>query len=122
VEGFGWQGNRLRPTPETGVVRIEAKVSEAPLGGGHPQPPLLPLGGQPRPRGVKAHDTTAAGRRHGKKLRTFTHIYSIFTLLLRYLYDLLPAVCHTPQRQSARRLCIEGQQPGAETQARALCS
>jgi hypothetical protein len=32
IEGFGRQGNRLRPTPETGVVRIEAKVGEAPLG------------------------------------------------------------------------------------------
>ena len=45
TEGFGRQGKGLRSTPETGVVQIEAKVSEAPLAGGHPRPPLLLRGG-----------------------------------------------------------------------------
>ena len=69
VEGFGRQGKGLRPTPETGVVRIEAKIGEAPLAGGHPRPPLLPRGGSSRQRGIKTHDTTAALHRHGKTLR-----------------------------------------------------
>src|SRR6266446_4361350 len=30
--------------------------------------------------------------------------YSIFTRLLRLLYDFPPPVCHTPQRQGGRRL------------------
>src|SRR5215475_12173320 len=87
IEGFGSQGNRLRPTPETSIVRIEAKVGEAPLSGGHLRPPLLPIENRPRPRGVKAHDTTAAVYRHGKTLRTFTktlqHRYANFTAPLR---------------------------------------
>jgi hypothetical protein len=36
VEDFGCQGNRLHTTPETGVVWIEAKVSEVTPRGGHP--------------------------------------------------------------------------------------
>ena len=92
-EGFGRQGNGLRPTPETGVVRIEAKVGKhhweegihdllfSHLGVGHvsevskrmiPQPPA----------------------KHGKTLRAFTKIYSIFTRLLRHLYDFPPTICH----------------------------
>lgn len=45
IEGFGRQGNGLRTTPETGVVRIEAKVSEAPLRGSHMQTSLGPVMG-----------------------------------------------------------------------------
>jgi len=32
--------------------------------------------------------------------------YSIFTRLLRYLYDFPPTICHTPQRQGRWRLVI----------------
>src|SRR4030095_8595347 len=86
IEGFGCQGNRLRPTPETGVVRIEAKVCEAPLRGGHLRPPLA-IENWPQPRGLKAQNPTAAIYRHGKTLRAFTktlqHRYAIFTPPLR---------------------------------------
>src|SRR3989442_11376609 len=50
-------------------------------------------------RGVQAHDTTAAGRKHGKKLRLLPECYSIFTRLLRHLYDFPPTICHTLPRQ-----------------------
>src|SRR5262249_52266121 len=87
VKGFGRQRNGLRPTPETGVVWIEAKVSEAPLREGHPHPPLLPLRGRSRQRGVKTYRTTVALRRHSKTRRAFTkilqYLYATFTAPLR---------------------------------------
>src|SRR5262245_33954 len=118
IEGFGCQGNRLRPTPETGVVRIEAKVGEAPLRGGHLRPPL-PIENWPRPRGVKAHDTTAAVYRHGKTLsELLLKHYSIITQFLRHLYDFLPSVCHTPQCQGRSRLVIRAGDSGSASRLR----
>ena len=52
LEGFGRQGNGLCPTPETGVVRIKAKVGEAPLGGSHRQTSLGLAIGQPQHHGL----------------------------------------------------------------------
>ena len=55
-------------------------------------------------RGSKTHHTTAVVCRHGKTLRILLKRYSIFTRLLRPLYDFPPPVCHTPQCQGGRRL------------------
>src|SRR5215510_14251215 len=94
----------MRPTPETGVVRIEAKVSEAPLGGGHTLPPRIPIGGRPHQRGVKVHDTTAAVLRHSKRSGLLPKCYSIFTRLLRDLYDFPRLIRHSLQRQAGHCL------------------
>jgi hypothetical protein len=46
--GFGCQGKGLRPTPEAGVVRIEAEVGKTPLRGSHMQTSLGLAMGQPQ--------------------------------------------------------------------------
>ena len=49
VESFGRQRHQLRPTPETGVVRIEAEVGKAPLRGRHKYTSRAPAMGPPSP-------------------------------------------------------------------------
>jgi hypothetical protein len=50
------------------------------------------------------YDTTAVGGRHGKTPWILRKRYSIFTRLLRTLYNFPPPVCHTLQRQGGHRL------------------
>ena len=82
------------------------------------------------------YHTTAGGGWHGKTTGLLRKRYSIFTRLLRRLYDFPPPVWHTPEDPRTRdeptsgdaiafqtqSLCAEGQQLGAETPEWVLCS
>jgi hypothetical protein len=104
VEGFRRQGKGLRPTPETGVVRIKPKVGKAPLGEDihdllffhwgvdHVSEVSKRMIPQPPYAGIE------------QRARLLPKHYSLFTRLLRYLYDFPRPICHTFQRRGEQRL------------------
>ena len=60
-------------------------------------------------KGVKTHNSTAIGGRHGKTPEILLKRYTIFTPLLQLLYDFPPRICHTLQRQGGCRLSSQTQ-------------
>jgi hypothetical protein len=92
---FGRQDNRLGLAPEAGVVRVQSKAVEHPLGGRHSSAPrLLTL------RAMKGH---------------IPKLYNIFTLYLRSLYEAFMTAVAMPrilaavdESRSVRRVSPSG--------------